>query len=186
MDTAKCEAFCYVLDVISSIKKLYDEGDVEVAETLECCPLDDEFEFEGYQHLCEAAPFADMEYIEDMDCEKYFFSSEAMTEYYRLAKKIGRLKGWSEKNNPYIRAACDYDMTMLDGISNGEISGVLYMGTKHKYASSWIMHIYSGFFDYWNLFFALRDIFNHYENEKAALEMVYERLTAQNETEVAA
>lgn len=177
MDLRKCEEFGYVLDIIHRVKMLYDAGDDEAVEVMGNCTLGEEFEFEGYEHLCDAAPFSSVDYVEKYECEKYFFASEDMTEYYRLARKIGGLKGWSVKNNRYIQQAIQYDINTLRSVNgDGYISGTIYSKTHHKYASSWVIYVYSEFYNYWELFFALRDIFNNYSMQKKVLECEYRKL----------
>lgn len=176
-----------VLSNLYKLKLLDENTEEDIQETIGDCILDEEFEIEGYERLYEAAPFTRIKYSEDGECDQYFFASEDMTEYYRLAKKIGRLKGWKESDNPYLKDAYCADIRRLRKIDDyGSVWGNLYTKTNHQYASSWIIYVYCEFYDYWGLFFAIRDIFSYYARQVKRLRLEYVRLFSKQEMEVAA
>lgn len=165
-----------LISFISKIKREYDYGNEGIVEFVSDCSLDESFEIEGYEHLECAAPFTAYDYIDQYECGKYYFSSKDITEYYKLAYKIGELKGW-RGNNKYCQEAFEYDLDALRIVdTNGCVSGTLYMKTRHKYASGWLMYIHQDFYDYWAMCFAIQDIFHHYKIKRKALEREYKKL----------
>lgn len=176
-----------MLDQLYYLKVLDENTSEDIQEVMGDCTLGEEFEVEGYERMEDAAPFANISYSESCDCTKYFFSSEEMTEYYRIVRKIGRLKGWKEKDNPYLIDACNADIKQFRMINNnGSVYGNLYTKTNHKYASSWVLYVYSDFYDYWDLFFAIRNIFGQYKKRLQRIKLKYNRLLSEPITEVAA
>lgn len=176
MNADKLSYYEPLISFISHIKHEYDYGDEEILEFVADCTLDESFEIEGYQHLDYAAPFTAYEYNDQYECAKYYFSSEDITEYYKLAYKIGELKGW-RGNNKYCEEAFNYDLDALRCVdTNCCVNGTLFMKTRHKYASGWLMYIYQDFYDYWGMCFAIRDIFHHYKIRRKALEREYNKL----------
>ena len=103
------------------------------------------------------------------------------SEYYRLAKKIGRLMGWSNKKNKYIKETLSYTIDRLNQINSGGCCyGDVYSGTKHKYASSINMYVYEecGFYDYEGIYFAINAIFAYYEKQLKRLKRIYAGIMA--------
>lgn len=176
MNAERISDYERLVNFISQIKHEYEYGNEGIVDFVSDCSLDECFEPEGYEHLDRAAPFTAYEFIEQHECDKYYFSSEDITEYYKLAYKIGKLKGWGG-NNKYCNDAFRYDLDALHRVdTNGCVSGTLFMKTRHKYASGWLMHIYMDFYDYWSLCFAIQDIFHHYKIRRKALEREYKEL----------
>lgn len=183
MNIRACENFDYTLSVISRIKNLYDMGDDDIIDDIRDCSINEEFDVEGYEKVHEAAPFEYGEYLEDRDIEKYFCASEDMTEYYRLARKIGKLMGWIEENNHYIKEINNFVWKELRSVGdNYNFYEELYTGTRHKYASSLIIYVYPEFYEYWDLYFALREIFNNYSIQRKRLENEYQKLISSQYT----
>ena len=81
-----------MLSFISRLKRHYDECGEKAFTELSYMLLDEETEFLFYETIRESDFLVNCEFNEETYCCRYFFSSEEMTEYYRLAKKIGRLK----------------------------------------------------------------------------------------------
>lgn len=178
MSMDKCELFEYALTVIRFVKELYDMEDYDAVEEIGDCSMNEDFDAEGFEKIYEAAPFEVVSYDDYGDSEKIFCSSEDMTEFYRIARKIGKLRGWTEENNRYINQSKEFVWNELRGVrDNFNFFEKLYTGTRHKYASSVIIYIYPEFYQYWDLYFALRRIFNYYSEQKTRLESRYQRLT---------
>lgn len=176
-----------MLSHLYQLKLLDESTDEDIQEVMGDCVLDEGFEVEGYMHMNEAAPFTNIMSNEGGGYDRYFFSSEEITEYYRLVKKIGILKGWKEEDNPYFNNACNDDIKKLRAVSEyGCVYGDLHTKTNHKYASAWVIYVYYDFYDYWSLFFAIRNIFRQYEKRLQSLKLEYNRLLSEQITEVAA
>ncbi len=165
----------YVLDQIGRLKRYYDNDGEEVIIELPDMTLDEEYECLFYELMFESGFLVSHDFNEETYCSKYFFSSDEMTEYFRLAKKIGRLVGWSHKKNPYIDKALTYTIKRLDKIhTDGCCYGEVYSGTKHKYASSVNVYVYEeGFYDYESLYFAQNAIYHYYEKQLKKLKRRY-------------
>ena len=93
-----------------------------------------------------------------------------------FARKIGKLNGWKDDDNPYILGAEGYDIESLRQIDEGFISGLLYTKPDKNHEISWEFEITCEFYDYWGLYFALRDIFHHYSVQKEILKREYRKL----------
>lgn len=177
MSMDRCELFEYALTVIRFVKNLYDMGDYDAVEEISDCSLNEDFDVEGFEKMHRAAPFETVDYDENGDNEKFFYSSEDMTEFYRIARKIGKLKGWTEENNRFIEQSKEFVWNELRGVKdNFYFYEKVYTGTRHKYASSVIIYVYPEFYQYLDLYFALRRIFNYYAEQKKRLESKYKRL----------
>jgi hypothetical protein len=168
------------LDFIGRLKRHYDNDGEEAITELPDMLLDEEYECAFYELMFESCFLISVQFNEETFCSKYFFSSDEMTEYYRLAKKIGRLVGWSNKKNPYIDRALSYTIKRLDKIATyGSCYGDVYCGTKHRYASSVNVYVYEeGFYDYEGLYFAANAIWHYYERELKKLKRVYLNIIA--------
>lgn len=170
------------LSLIGRLKRHYDESGKDAMIGLSNFVLDEDGECSFYEVIYCSKFLVSAEFNEETYCCRYFFSSEEMTEYYRLAKKIGRLKGWSNKENEHIREALSYSLNRLDKIdtSGGCCYGDVYSGTKHKYASSINVYVYEecGFYDYEGLYFAINDIFLYYEKQLKKLRKIYAGIAA--------
>ena len=170
-----------MLSFISRLKRHYDECGEKAFTELSYMLLDEETEFLFYETIRESDFLVNCEFNEETYCCRNFFSSEEMTEYYRLAKKIGRLKGWSKKENKYIRDALNYTLKRLDKIDTcGCCYGDVYSGTKHKYASSVNVYVYEEgcFYDYVGLYFSINTIFHYYEKQLKKLKKIYAGIIA--------
>lgn len=170
-----------MLSFIGRLKRFYDECGEKAFIDLSYMILNEETEFLFYETINESDFLVSMEYDEEKYLCRYFFSSENMTEYYKLAKKIGRLKGWSNKENKYISEALNYTLKCLDKIDTcGCCYGTVYSGTKHKYASSVNIYVYEEgcFYDYVGLYFAINTIFYYYEKQLKKLKKIYAGIIA--------
>lgn len=170
------------LSFIGRLKRYYNECGEKALTDLSYMPLDEDTEFLlFYEALIDSEFLVSSELNEETCCCKYFFSSEEMTEYYRLAKKIGRLKGWRNKKNKYISDALFYTVDRLCQIhTDGSCYGNVYSGTKHKYASSVNIYVYEEgcFYDYAGLYFAINAIFYYYEKQLRRLKKIYAGIIA--------
>lgn len=168
------------LDFIGRLKQHYDNDGEEAITELPNMVLGEEYECSFYELMYESGFLISMQFNEKTYCSKYFFSSDEMTEYYRLARKIGRLVGWSNKENPYIDKALSYTISRLDKIASyGSCYGDVYSGTKHRYASSVNVYVYEEeFYDYEGLYFATNAIWHYYEKQLKKLKRVYLNIIA--------
>lgn len=165
-----------VLSFIGRLKRHYDESGEEAFAELSGMILDEDTEFLFYEEVYGSRFLISTEFNERSFCSKYFFASDEMTEYYRLAKKIGKLKGWSNKENKYIKKSLYYATERLNQIDTGGCCyGNVYSGTKHRYASSINVYVYEEgwFFDYVGLYFAINVIFDYYEKQLKKLRKIY-------------
>lgn len=117
-----------------------------------------------------------------------FFSSEYMTEYYKLAKKIGHLYGWKERENIYISNGRHTTLNFLNKMDScNACCGVVHTGTRHKYASSLTVYIYEEeFYNYMELYFVINAIFRFFEKEVEKLKKIYISMLSVQNSEVAA
>lgn len=170
----------YVLDRICRLKRYYDNDGEEAIIELPDMTLDDEYECMFFELMFESGFLVSHDFNEKTYCSKYFFSSDEMTEYFRIAKKIGRLMGRSNKENPYIDEALTYTIKRLNEIhTDGCCDGTVYSGTNHKYASSVNVYVYEeGFYDYEGLYFAQNAIYHYYEKQLKNLKRRCLSLTA--------
>lgn len=170
-----------VLSFIGRLKRYYDECGKEALADLVHVFLDEDAECSFYEAMFDSKFLISSEFNEETYCCRYFFASEEMTEYYRLAKKIGRLMGWSNKKNKYIKETLSYTIDRLNQINSGGCCyGDIYSGTKHKYASSINMYVYEecGFYDYEGIYFAINAIFAYYEKQLKRLKRIYAGIMA--------
>jgi len=178
--------FSESLDILMTLKLEYDKGRTKFIENISRCVLDNDLYFDAYfECLASAAKFSYNDYLEEYEVEKWFFSSDEMTEFYKLARKIGRIKGQTEKENTYINEAYDFSMDSLN-FSSYSASGYLYTGTKHRYASSWVMYLTCDFCEHFALASAVTEIFEYYNNMVVKLRNDYANLTYVTELEEAA
>lgn len=171
-----------MLSFIGRLKRHYDEGGEKAIIELSDVILNEDSECSFYESIYYSEFLISTEFNDDTYYSRYFFSSEKMTEYYRLAKKIGRLMGWSYKENKYRERATSYTIRRLNKIdtSGGACYGNVYSGTKHRYASSVNVYVYEecGFYDYEGLYFAIIDIFDYYEKQLKILKKIYAGIIA--------
>ena len=109
-----------------------------------------------------------------MDCneyamlQKYYFSSNAMMEYYRLCREYCHMYHVSLKENPFIKKAEKYADDMME-FPKGDFGYILQTRINHEWASGIVLY-YSEYFDsYKDMIEALLEIFDFYERELAAL-----------------
>lgn len=119
---------------------------------------------------------------------KCFFQAEYMTEYYKLAKKIGHLYGWKERENIYISNGRHTTLNFLNKMDScNACCGVVHTGTRHKYASSLTVYIYEEeFYNYMELYFVINAIFRFFEKEVEKLKKIYISMLSVQNSEVAA
>ena len=97
-----------------------------------------------------------------------------MTEYYKLAKKIGHLYGWKKHENIYI--------------SNGRHTTLNFLNNMDSCnASSLTVYIYEEeFYNYMKLYFVINAIFRFFEKEVEKLKKIYISMLSVQNSEVAA
>ena len=117
-----------------------------------------------------------------------FFSSEDMTEYYKLAKKIGHLCGWKKHENIYTSNGRHTTLNFLNKMGScNACCGVVHTGTRHKYASSITVYICEEeFYNYMELYFVINAIFRFFEKEVEKLKKIYISMLSVQNSEVAA
>lgn len=170
-----------MLSGIGRLKRYYDECGQEALTDLSHMFVDEDTECSFYEEILNSKFLISMEFNEETYYCRYFFSSEEMTEYYRLSKKIGRLMGWSHDENKYIKEAMSYTLKRLNKIDTyGVCYGDVYSGTKHKYASSVNVYVCEecGFYDYVGLYFAINAIFYYYKKQLRRLKQIYAGIMA--------
>ena len=187
------DGFSEVIRYLRIIKEFYDEGYRDFIGILGPNVLDyDDLVGDCYSLMFEAAEFVDFkcdadENPDEFAIEKWFFSSEDMTEYHRLAKKLCRLKGIKEKDNQYNKRAYNFSVNQLQCYCSEGIYGTVYMGTRHKYASSWNVTIYTeSFYHHFEFALVMSAIFEFYSREVKVLREEYKTLTLPMVLEVAA
>ena len=176
MDIYKYDEFYRIVQLLEDIKELYDSGDTKIVDDIADCPLDEELETMAYEYIYSADFLINYDYDEENECGEMVFSSDDMVQYYKLARKIGKLKGWNDENNPYILRAEGYDLELLEKIDGTYISGLLYTKPDKKHRISWEMEMYCEFYEYWELYFAMRVIFHNYSTQKDILKREYRKL----------
>jgi len=121
-----------------------------------------------FEALNQAAEFVTGYYLEEYECDKFIFSSEAMTEYYRLCREYGRRHKLPSKENPFVKKADIHvsERLHLNGYGYG---WDLKIGTRHKYASCLYFYQYSDFNRQLELLESVLQIFEFYDKELAVL-----------------
>lgn len=186
MDIDKLDMFGKLLSFITDIRELIEMGDDRVKNDLSGLNIDEDTEMYSLEYLLELPYIISYDFDDDGNTLLYL-SSRDTTEYYRLAKKIGSINGRSRENNEYIQCAINYDIDIFNGIRNmGWYDGSVSTSTKHKFGSGWKMYLSYEFCGHWELYFAIRKIFQHYKNERIRLRRIYHELISQKEMEVAA
>jgi len=92
-----------------------------------------------------AADFADCNFIEYYEVEKWFFSNKSMLEYYKLCRQYGSAHGMKLKDNPYMKRA---DSFVNSAMNLGGTGYDWYLQTKvnHEWASGIVFFI-DGYFN---------------------------------------
>jgi len=132
--------------------------------------------FEGME---QAAEFVYADYIEEWEVDKWFVADEAMTRFYKLCKELSRLHGIPFHDNPYVIKAEQFVRETLTFYSGG-LDIRFYTGTRHKYASSFVIYIYPEFYANLELIQGLVKVFHFYKTEAVSLqaELYGERMAA--------
>lgn len=164
-----------ILEVIREIKQCMEYYDAYNADDLQNISLSETSMCEFYEELSMSKYLVSVEYNEETTCAKYFFSSDEMTEYYRLSYRIGKKSGQSKGNNVYISKALQKTLAYLNSVeTNGACCGIVHSGTRHRYASSVTIYICEEeFYEYMKLYFAVNAIFRYYKEEVKKLRKIY-------------
>lgn len=177
-----------VLNVICDMKYCSDVYGKEILDDYPDIDLGEETEWSFYEELYQSEYFISGKYYDGISEAKMFFSSEYMTEYYKLAKKIGHLYGWKERENIYISNGRHTTLNFLNKMDScNACCGVVHTGTRHKYASSLTVYIYEEeFYNYMELYFVINAIFRFFEKEAEKLKKIYISMLSVQNSEVAA
>lgn len=163
----------YTLDQIGKYKDYYDKFGGEVFDGVYDYPLGEDFDCQFYEQLSCLDSLIDGDYNDEQGYATYIFSSREMKDYYKMARKLGRIMGMKD-NNKYIKNVIDYDFKCLKIVdTSGYCFGSIYTETNKTHQCSWEMEVYDEFYDYENLYFALRAIFINYREQLKKLRKLY-------------
>lgn len=164
-----------ILETIREIKQCMEHYDAYNTDDLRNISLSETSMCEFYEELFMNKYLVSTEYDEKTASSKYFFSSDEMTEYYRLSYRIGKKLGQSNWNNTYRSKALQKTLAYLNSVeTNGACYGIVHSGTRHRYASSVTIYIYEEeFYEYMQLYFAVNAIFRYYKEEVKKLRKIY-------------
>jgi hypothetical protein len=174
-----------ILSAVSLLKYMYDNGNAEVVSQMS----EETFMYDTLPTLYYGAMNYAAEYViesdsEDYGANKWYFADPDMTGYYRMAKKLGRLRGISKRNNPYYAKARRFIFDRLGG-GYYAFSLVLHTGTKRRYSSAVILYVSYDFNDPFDLAEFMHQIFVFYRRELAAMRAEYAALTTPARLEAA-
>ena len=120
---------------------------------------------------------SDAVWLETFDAEcKYYFSSRAMMEYYRLCRVYCRRLGMKLEQNPFMRDAERYIDYLLGELPSYGYGWTLLTKINHDWASGIVLGIDEQFGDHHRLIEALLRIFEFYEAGVGSLKSAIAKL----------
>ena len=86
-------------------------------------------------------------YHEIYETERYYFSYEAMMDYYRLCRVYSKTHRRKLRDNPYMQSAENFVEHVMDLGEYGCYGFRLQTKINHKWASGIVLHVDSGYFN---------------------------------------
>lgn len=183
------EEISEVLPSIALARTFYEYGKLDAMLNAGFDKPDSEIFMMFWELIDATSDFVHHDYDENWDVAKWYFSFEAMVEYYRLCRVYGGLHGLKLKDNPYMQEAQRYVETTMD--FNGQYGYAWHLNTRinHKWASGIVFRTDEYFNAEYDLLEALLAIGDWYKRHLEKLRSVIEeekRLSVSKQMEVMA
>ena len=166
-----------ILAAISLFKYLYDNGKSDIVDGWKGTEFYYDYLPEIFYESMEAA--SQIVFIcdeENYSADKWYFADSAMTEYYRLARKLCKLKGIGRKNDPYDKAARDF-IKYADSNPGYAFDLFLRTGIRNEESSHILLYVYHEFNNPFDLAEFINSVFDFYREKLQEMKAEYERLT---------
>jgi hypothetical protein len=174
-----------IMSAISLLKFLHDCGKTDFVRRLSSlefiCDYMPELYYDAMGEAAETVYLCD---AEEYSADKWYLADPAMTEYYRLAKKLCRLKGIGKKRNPYALAARDF-IRYADNNPGYNFDLQLRTGTKRAQSSHILIYVGYEFYETFDLAEYVNSVFDFYREKVKEMRAEYAALTGTKETEAA-
>ena len=131
--------------------------------------------YDVFWEMIEAATdFTALDFSADMCITKWYFSFEAMVEYYRLCRVYSELNGLKLRDNPFMQSAQHYVEFAMD--LNGHIGYAWHLKTRinHKWASGIVLYTDENFCAEYELLEALLSIGSWFQHHLKRLRGIVE------------
>ena len=165
-----------ILVTLSLLKLMFDNGNSEIVSEIgdEEFYYDNMFEF-YYRSMNRAAEKVCGGYSEEYESDKWYFSDPAITEYYKMAYKLGRLKGIRKSKIPYINKMKNYFYYAYSGDGSG-VYVTAHEGNKNP---ALVVYTYENFCEPAHLAEYMHKVMLFYKTEVEIMKREWEELTKQ-------
>ena len=156
---------------IQVAKLLYDFGRKDILEHIGGYFVDEDSEYEvTLTALDHVSDYTNCIYRENSELTHYYFMDGAMTEYYRLSRTYGEIKGIAWANNPYRQKADEHIDEWL-GAPNCYYCDYKLFNRSHHYWGCVLKFTYdsSYFNEHFPLLERLLNVFDFFRNEASRL-----------------
>lgn len=156
----------YMMAMLPSLygaKLLYDFKILDNALSQGFTEMTDDWFYNMYELMELCADFFAVDYDEDYDVTKWYFSNECMVEYYRLCRVYGSAHGMKLKDNPFMQKAERFVENVMDLLTEG-FGWNLQTKIGHERASGLLFYFDCYFHGEYELMEALLEMREWYSN----------------------